>query len=484
MFKESIQSWAFEEFGRAELGDGRRRSRLLNMARAAVEAPSGKISDTFSCVREREGAYDFLQSGKVRAEALTDSIGMACVERCVDKSYVFVAVDGSSLTLTDRRLAKDFGVLGSRTKGRGLKVITSLAIDCDGTPLGVCDQQWWARKRGRKKTSRASRRRPVAEKETQRWIDAIEATSERWARARVQTFAWFVIDREGNSWPILEACAASGHFFTIRASRDRRLRHEGNNKLHLRAALEKMAPIGHYSLWVEAGEKRKARMANLEVRVRTVTLDMRDAYTGRRRPPMTVTAVWVRERRTTPRGEKPLDWMLLTNAEVDTFDDAKRVVFSYTQRWRIEDFHKTWKSGRCGVEQTQLRRKDHVIKWATILAAVAARTERLKHLARTEPEAPASVEFNLYEVNALIMLKRERKDRLTDEIPSSVPSIADATMWIAQLGGYIRQKSNGPPGSITIGRGLKKLQVAAEVLQILGRTPVLKSFPKPKRPPK
>ena len=48
-------------------------------------------------------------------------------------------------------------------------------------------------------------------------------------------------------------------------------------------------------------------------------------------------AVWVRERGTTPCGEKPLDWLLLTNHAVDTAEDALLVVRGYSQRWRIEE---------------------------------------------------------------------------------------------------------------------------------------------------
>jgi Transposase DNA-binding len=478
---QTIRDWALEEFKSLQLGDARRRARLLNIASAAVDAPSGKISEMFSCPRRREGAYDFFQNPHVKASALIDASGMACVERCVGAPYVFVAVDGSSITLTDTRLAKDFGALGSRAKGRGVKSMIALVIDSDGVPVGVCDQQYWARPARTKRTRSKPRNRPVAEKETQRWLDAITATSERFSKASASTRLWFVIDREGSSWPILEASQASGHLFTIRASRDRLLRHDGNRKHRLRAELKKQAPVGSYRVHVTAAENRTQRSANVEIRVRHVTLDIRDAYTHARRAPLTLTAVWIREKGSVPRGEAPLDWMLLTNADAETPENVERIVFSYAQRWRIEDFHRTWKSGRCGIEQTQLRRKDHVIKLAGILAAVAARTERLKHLARNEPKTPASVELNIYELNALIMLKREIPDRLSDVIPSAVPSIADATMWIAQLGGYIRQKSNGPPGSITIGRGLKTMQVAARVLRLLGHTPILKSIRKPKR---
>jgi hypothetical protein len=91
--------------------------------------------------------------------------------------------------------------------------------------------------------------------------------------------------------------------------------------------------------------------------------------------------------------------------------DAKAVLYGYTQRWRVEELHKTWKSGACNVEQTQLRTAHAVKVWATILAAVAARIERLKSLARTTPEQPANVELSSHEIKALVLLKRRQKKR-------------------------------------------------------------------------
>jgi hypothetical protein len=159
-----------------------------------------------------------------------------------------------------------------------------------------------------------------------------------------------------------------------------------------------------------------------------------------------------------------LDWLLLTNATVQTFEEAQYIIWGYTQRWRIEEFHKTWKTGSCEVEQTQLRSQRAVCVWATILAAVAVRVERLKFLSRTVPEQPASVELKPHEIRALILLKRRKR---TEVIPDTMPTLGQATLWIAQLGGYMRQSDGSPPGSITIHRGLNELRVAARLLKAL-----------------
>jgi Transposase Tn5 dimerisation domain len=204
----------------------------------------------------------------------------------------------------------------------------------------------------------------------------------------------------------------------------------------------------------------------MQMRAAAVTLDLRDKKTSQHWT-LVVNAVWTREIGTTPRSEQPVEWLLLTNASIAEAADVELVVQGYAQRWRIEDFHKTWKSGVCDVESTQLRARSHVIKWATLLAAVATRVERLKHLAREAPDAPASVELSDAEIQATILLKREYKKR-TETIPDSMPTIAQATYWIAQLGGYTGKSSGGPPGSVTIGRGLRDVLVAARLLANLG----------------
>ena len=45
--------WAYEEFGRADLGDVRRTARLVRMGAAACERPSGKVAAVFATDRER-----------------------------------------------------------------------------------------------------------------------------------------------------------------------------------------------------------------------------------------------------------------------------------------------------------------------------------------------------------------------------------------------------------------------------------------------
>jgi hypothetical protein len=198
----------------------------------------------------------------------------------------------------------------------------------------------------------------------------------------------------------------------------------------------------------------------MELRAMQVTVRLRDAW-SKKDSWIELSAVWALEVGTTPDGEKPLDWLLYTNVPVRDAQQARRIVRSYATRWRIEDFHKTWKSAKCNVERTQLRTAQGVVRWATILAAVATRIERLKHLARTTPDQPASAELTDEEIHVLVALARRIKKR-AEPVPSESLTIGRALEWIARLGGYTGKSSGGPPGSITIGRGLERLQTAVE----------------------
>lgn len=460
--------WAREEFGQVELGDQRRCDRLVRMAARAAEAPGGKVSEVFADGAERQGAYDFLESKHVTPSALTKAAGLAAAERCAREAFAFAVVDGSSLSLTDRAQNKDFGSVGSLSqRGRGLKMINVLGVSPEGVPLGLLAAVWWSRTKAESLDAKArrkrNRQRKASEKETQHWLDGIDDAC---ARAQQTAAAlWFVLDREGDNQTILRKLHETGDRFTVRSSWDRLIEATGNDKQYLRQRLSREAPGGEYLLDVPAGPKRTAHRAHMVVRWAHVVLRMRDKR-GKKEHRIALTAVWAREEGTAPQGEQPLDWLLLTNAPVGSFDDARHVLFGYTLRWRIEEFHKTWKSGACNVEQTQLRTSSAVMLWATILAVVAVRIERLKVLSRTQPEQPADIELTRHEIRALILLKRQIKKR-HELIADTMPTIGQATLWIAELGGYTGKSSGGPPGAITIRRGLDRLKPAARLLLAL-----------------
>jgi hypothetical protein len=418
-----------------------------------------------------DGAYDFVESDKLSVASLEAAVGRSAARQCAQQSRVWVAVDGSSLTLTDGPNDKGFGPIGNVRAGwHGLKVNNALAVGADGVPIGVLAQSWWARPKGRLRTLKQCKRERVRkkphQKETRYWLQTIERSAERLLAAGA--LGWFQLDREADAWPMLLSLSNSGHWFTVRSAWDRLLADTGRDKQYLRGRMASTEPIGSYDLEVPARWARQARRAHMVIHAAQVTLLLREKMNGKKPHPFRVQVVWTHEQGTTPAGEKPLDWMLLTNAPIHSIDAARAVVVGYSTRWRIEEFHRTWKTGGCNVEDTQLRSRDAVIRWATILAVVAARIERLKRLGREQPDRPASDELSVVEIEVLVALKRRQKKR-TELVPDGLPTMAQATRWIADLGGYTGKSSGGPPGSITIGRGLERLRHAVEGVLALRR---------------
>lgn len=466
----AAQDWAWDEFGRAEIRDLRRKKRLLRMASDAVQHPSGRVSESIRCPRALAGAYDLLESLGASSEALLKSMALATADRCSTHDYVIVPVDGSSLSLQGKVRGRAFGALGAhRQGGRGLKVMTALTVSPDGTPLGLCSQRWWIRKQDSR--LRDSKKRSLVEKESRFWLEAIDQTRQV-LQGRRSARPWFQLDREGDSLSIIAESVRRGELLTARSRHNRRLRIPGQPLKRWRSAgapllyseLDRQPPLGVMPVVLKSRETGVERTAQVEIRAMRVVLDHVEHRTSRQLEPVEVVAVQAREVDPVDENER-LNWVLLTTAPAETFGDAKHVVEMYCLRWRIEDFHRTWKTGHCRVEETQLRSAHAVKLWATILAAVATRIERLRHLSRAAPDEPATVEFDRDELESILLLKSNRK-RKNEKLPKlEQMTIAEATILVAELGGYVRTSRSRPPGATTIARGLEWVYIATETLR-------------------
>jgi hypothetical protein len=459
------EAWAVEEFGSAAIEDPRWHRRLVRTAARVLKQPAGRVSDVFIDAAERQGAYGLLESKTVQPAHVSQAMYEGCARRCVDEAFVFCPIDGTSLTLTDLEKRKGFGPVGSRASGgRGLKVMNAMVLSSSGVPLGISSQQWWTRPEKRRAKHRDEL--PPREKETQHWLDAIRQTRELIEKHAPDTRCWFQLDREGDAWPMLLEAGVGRHWFTIRSCRNRWVNLADGSRVHLDTVIAEQPVKMTYLLPVGSTATRRARTARLVVRACTVVLRLRDKQTGKHFP-YEVNVVQAREHGTTPPGEKPIVWTLLTNHPITKRKDLNDIIVGYSMRWRIEELHKTWKTGACGVEQSQLRSSSAAIKWATILIAVAVRIERIKQLSRESPDRPASDEFSPIEIKAVVLLRFGKLGKAKIR-RGAVPTLGDLTTWIAELGGYMgRTSSGGPPGSITIARGLKSIRSATKLLAVL-----------------
>ena len=153
-----------------------------------------------------------------------------------------------------------------------------------------------------------------------------------------------------------------------------------------------------------------------------------------------------------PAGEAPVQWMLWTSVPIESFAQAQQALHWYARRWGIEEFHRTLKSG-CRIEDRRLASSDNWQKCLALDLVVAWRIEYVKRLSRQHPEAPASVAFDENECRVLAAYAKEHGRALD----AQDMTLQQATGLTGQLGGHLGRNSDGPPGSMTLWRGMQRL---------------------------
>lgn len=465
----NAEQWAEIEFGRAELGDKRRTARLIRLAAEVARRPAGTVTGACASSASREGAFRWLENWAVRPEPVVRAVEEAAVERCRGQQLVYVPVDATSLTVTDHTKTKGFGAVGSWSQGsRGVHAMSAFAVGADGCPLGISGQRMWVREK-RSQASGKARSGDLDQRETRFWLELLETTHAGFVKTAPGCTPWYQLDRGADCWPVLELAQRLGLLLTVRAAHDRRL---NGRTQSLWSAVERAPIRGYLRINVPArpGRRKRQRSAGRRVHWRTPPQPARIARIAIRAanvPLMLTTAtgeqfvvhfnaVLAREK---GRGDAKIEWLLLTTHPIRTRADVVAVVHGYTLRWRIEDLHRTWKSGLCRIEDSQLRSRNAFCKWATLLSAVASRAMRITHRARKEPDIPATEELTRIELEALIALRQPKHVRL-----SHVPTLAQAVRWLADLGGYTGPW-NGPPGPTVVGRGLQDVLAAARAFE-------------------
>ena len=76
----------------------------------------------------------------------------------------------------------------------------------------------------------------------------------------------------------------------------------------------------------------------------------------------------------------------------------------------------------------------------------------LTKIAREQPTAPCTVVLADQEWRALYAHIRR-----TAQPPATVPTVAEAMVWIARLGGFLARRGDGQPGATVIWRGWQRL---------------------------
>jgi hypothetical protein len=445
------QGWVAYELEGVSLGDKRLDWRLRESAMKLAVRPSGTITQASDDWADTKAMYRLFANEKTKAEKILAPHQERTKERMAGYETVLVIQDSSTLNYSHQPSKQGMGPIGSTNHPcQGLLMHTGLATTTSGLPLGVVSQRFWARPAEPKQLTRAQRRKlPIAEKESQKWLTALRETV---ALRPVGTQVVTVGDSEADFFELFAVAHDLQTDLLIRVCQEHRISEPEVGRLS--AVLGRCPVAGHLKVQLPQRQEEAAREASVAVRFSPVTLNP-PAHLTKTHVPLALFAVLVQEVNPPP-DVTPLRWLLLTTVPVFTFDDALERIQWYCQRWQIELYHKALKSG-CLVEKSQLATAERLLPLLAIFSMIAWRLLWLTFIARHDPHAPCTTVLSEAEWRALYAFIQK-----SDRLPAQPPTVRQALLWIARLGGFLARRRDGDPGLTVTWRGWRRLHDLAE----------------------
>lgn len=432
--------------------------RLEQLADDLSESPAESFPKAFGGAGPLEGAYRFFSNPKVTPDGILGPHFAATAERANVSGRVLVVHDTTAFEFVGEVKRQGLGRL--KSKGQGFFGHFSLAVSADGRrePLGLLAVSTLFRT-GPAAPKKQRSKHPKGE--AQRWRTGAGQAEARLAGG---CRAVHVIDREGDSYPLLTELAGEGRDFVIRAAHDRLLSGPIGK---LREAAQHAPTVVEREVELSVRRKkgpahkgyaaRRKRRARLSLSATKIVLAPRVTWGGPDH--LALNLVYVFEL-WPPAGEPPIEWLLLTTLPIESPTELEYVVDAYRARWVIEEYFKALKTG-CQYEKRQLESAHALLNALAVLVPVAWRLLLLRHLARDEASRPATDALTRAQVAVLRATARK-------PLPAS-PSVRDALLAVAALGGHI--KNNGEPGWQVLGRGFRDLLILEMGWQARGGPP-------------
>lgn len=349
-----------------------------------AQAPDQSLPQQHKEWGELMGAYRFLNNSKTTPQQIQSTHRGRVREQCRSRPVVLAVQDTTELDFTGRTV-QGLGPIGNGG-GQGLLQHSSLAIDPEGSLVGVLHQIWRLRVSTPEEETRAERRqRP---RESDFWPESVRAVGSLGSAARII----HLTDRGGDDFGTMVACGERENVgFLIRARHDRWVNGRTDK---LWSFMGQQAVVGYLDVPIESSAAHECRIARLSIRYAQVRLDPPQRH-PQFKEPIDVWVVYAREDHT-PDGVETIEWMLLTSEAVITVRDAEERMDWYGLRWIIEEFHKSEKTG-CGLERVQLKSAEAIKRWAALVAITAVRLIQLRDLAQgavseaaDDPSSPAN----------------------------------------------------------------------------------------------
>lgn len=437
--------WAKHEFREIELGDERRKKRLIELAGQRAKKPNASISESCGSKAGTKAAYRLYENEDIEGKRIIESHAKATIERAAGAEVILAVQDTTQLDYTKHKATIGLGYLQDLSH-QGMLVHSTMLVSPERVPYGIIQQQVWIRLAEDFGKRRKRKQRSIEEKESRKWLTGLAGAAEA-SQNLEGSLLVSVGDSEADVYDLFVRGQELNQALLIRACRNRRV--AGPERL-LWDHLASQEVAGEIKIQVPRRAGKKSREARLRIRYAPVTLRAPSNRSKERLPNISIWGILVREI-APPQDEEAIEWLLLTTVATHTLEDALERVQWYTCRWVIEMYHKVLKSG-CRVEERQFAHLENLKRYLALDAVVAWRVLYLTLLSRETPEADCTVFLNTAEWQALHCFVHKTKSP-----PRNPPALRDVTFWIASLGGFMGRKSDGHPGSMTIWRGLQRL---------------------------
>ncbi len=459
-------NWTEKEFEMVDLGDGRLNQRLVNISQQILESPQSHINKACGDWRDTKAAYRLFQNENVNYQDIIEAHAQMTKERAKQEETILAIQDTTYYNYTHHPKTEGLGVL-SKFKGKykneiltlGLCMHTTLGITTEGLPLGLLDQAIFSREeptKAKKELKKKSHNTalPIEEKESIRWLDSMRQTAARFEQENKKVVT--IADREADIYDLFLLSDRLKTNLLVRASQNRKINktaiHSDISGERLWDFMKKQKLQGTIKVKVPKKEALPERLAACNIKFRKINFMPSRHYKGTKEGNLNldIYAIHIVEKQP-PKGCDGIEWMLLTNIPILTFEEAVEKMKWYCLRWRIEVYFKVIKSG-FKVEDCRLERSERLIRYLAVVSIVAWRVYWLTLVSRTAPNIPALLFLNDFDWKILFA-----KFNPSKKIPKCPPTMKQITIWIAQLGGFLARKGDGEPGVTHIWQGLKKL---------------------------
>jgi len=457
---ENGLSFGERNFGLAVLGDKRRTNQLVELAGQMAHRPGGSLPEKLNSPKDLKAMYRLFDCDQVTHQAVLAAHQEYLLKTLLParSGFTLVIHDATELEYTKHySLSEDLGQIGNGFR-RGYIAQNSLVV-CPATraTLGLANQVLYRRAKV-KKGETCSERRKRDSRESLLWLKGVEPLP---ANRQIVD----VCDRGADNSEFIEHEANSGRTFLIRSSINRNCfvgHDETDNpeprKLHDDARTHAMA--GTWELEIAGktefkspngkGKKqnvtRKKRTATMAVSFAPIQLKVSRSKTS---SPACVWIVRVWEVNP-PADQERLEWFLLTNHPVTTFEEANEVVGWYETRWVIEEYHKCLKTGMSieGYQFTDTRRLEPAIALTSITAITLLNLRDDSR--REETKDRPAIEYIDQEYIEVLSAWRHGT-------PKMEWTVSQFVLALARLSGHQNRKSDHPPGWQKLWKGWHEL---------------------------